>query len=344
VRFLARTSSRLRGRVGLPHPRPASAQAEAESEVASPESDADEETGDDAEDADDAEETGATETETEIVAVDPAAVTLAVAGRLAALDRTEMVSSGRDLATLSARALHAAVRDACAGLWVAGSPAQPLGWAMLTDHEGYGAVLHGDVAHHRRHQGIGGLLLAQALDQARLDGRDEVLATTWEGSDSERFLRRHGFVDTDRPARAVRRLELVASAERRRRIIEDVTSHAADYQVVRAAEELTEGGTVYRVFAHHQAGVEAGRASLSVADGAPEYAVHGDLTVEPGHRGHRLGLLMATELLRWIEAERPAVRVAQSQHPLDASYTIAIMDRLGSRIAGVRVPLRHPLG
>ena len=292
-----------------------------------------------------AEEDDAADTEeTEIVAVDLATVTLCVAGRLAALDRAEMVSSGRDLATISGRALHAAARDVCAGLWVAGSPAQPLGWAMLTDHEGRGVVLHGDVAHHQRQHGIGGLLLAQALEQARLDGRDEVLATTWAGSDSERFLRRHGFIDTDRPARAVRRLELVASAERRRRLIEDVQIHAADYQLVRVAEDLAEGGTVYRVNAHHEAGMEAGRASLTVADGAPEYAVHGDLLVEPGHRGHRLGLLMASELLRWIEAERPAVRVAQSQHALDASYTIAIMDRLGSRIAGVRVPLRHPLG
>lgn len=291
--------------------------------------------------APDAEEVA--EDETEIVAVDPTTLALGAAGRLAALDRTEMVSSGRDLAAISGRALHATAHHAGAGLWVAGSLAQPLGWAMLSEH-GDDVVLHGDVAHHQRHQGVGGLLLAQALEQARLDGHDAVLATTWEGSGAERFLRRHGFVDTGRPARAVRRLELVASAERRRRIIEDVQSHASDYQLVRVAEDLPEGGTVYRVVAHHHTAVEAGWSVLTVADGAPEYAVHGHLLVEPEHRGHRLGLLMACELLRWIEAERPAVRVAQSQHPLDASYAIAILDRLGSRIAGVRVPLRRPLG
>lgn len=284
-----------------------------------------------------------TEDEIEIVAVDPTTLALGAAGRLAALDRTEMVSSGRDLAAISGRALHATAHHTCAGLWVAGSLAQPLGWAMLSEH-GDDVVLHGDVAHQQRHQGVGGLLLAEALEQARLDGHDAVLATTWEGSGAERFLRRHGFVGTGRPARAVRRLELVASAERRRRIIEDVQSHASDYQLVRVAEDLPEGGTVYRVVAHHHTAVEAGWSVLTVADGAPEYAVHGHLLVEPEHRGHRLGLLMACELLRWIEAERPAVRVAQSQHPLDASYAIAILDRLGSRIAGVRVPLRRPLG
>jgi GNAT superfamily N-acetyltransferase len=292
-----------------------------------------------------AEEPGAEESadEIEVVAVDPAVVTLGAASRLAALDRAEMVASGRDLATISGRALHAAAHETGTGLWVAGSLAQPFGWAMLTDHEDHGVVLHGNVLHHRRHHGIGDLLLDRVLEHARAEGHREVLATTWEGSDAERFLRHHGFVGTDAPARAVRRLELVASAERRRRIVEDVQSHAADYQLVRATEDLAEGGTVYRVTAHHPGGAEAGRAMLTVADGAPEYAASGDLLVEPGHRGHRLGLLMATELLRWIEAERPAVRVAQSQHPVDASYTIAIMDRLGSRIAGVRVPLRHPL-
>lgn len=335
MRFLARTSSRLRGRTILPRPTPVAEAPEAsESTRTTHTTEAAETT---------AALDEALEDETEIVAVDPAGVTLGIAGRLVALDRAEMVSSGRDLATMSGRTLHAATRDTCTGLWVAGPLAQPLGWAMLTGHED-GVVLHGAVAHDQRHHGLGDLLLTQALERARLDGHDEVLATAWQGSDAEGFLRHRGFVDIDRPARAVRRLELMASAERRRRLIEDVQSYAADYQLVHDTEDLAEGGTVYGVIAHHQSGAEGGRATLTVADGAPEYAVRGHLLVEPGHRGHRLGLLMAGELLRWIEAERPAVRVVQSQHPVDASYAIAIMDRLGSRVAGVLVSLRRPLG
>jgi len=214
VRFLARTTSRLRGRAPrstpvvpevVPEPAAEATAEPVDAPVDAPAPDAEEVPEAEAED------------EIEIVAVDPTTLALGAAGRLAALDRTEMVSSGRDLAAISGRALHATAHHGCAGLWVAGSLAQPLGWAMLSEH-GDDVVLHGDVAHHQRHQGVGGLLLGQALEQARLDGHDAVLATTWEGSGAERFLRRHGFVGTGRPARAVRRLELVAIATRLSRV------------------------------------------------------------------------------------------------------------------------------
>lgn len=204
------------------------------------------------------------------------------------------------------------------------------------------AVVHGSVATEQRAAGLGRELLSLAIARAAERGHRVVAATVWEASEAEEFLWRRGFGERGAPS-TVRRIELAATAQRRRRITEDALSYGASYQLLRESE-VVEGTTVFRIRARHLInGAPAGTAELSVADAAPEHAVNGDVLVEPAHRGNRLGLLMLSDLLSWIEVERPRVRVAQSSVPVSATHVVGILDRLGSRIAGVQVELRRRL-
>jgi hypothetical protein len=90
-------------------------------------------------------------------------------------------------------------------------------------------------------------------------------------------------------------------------------------------------------------GEEAGRASLVVSDDAPEHARDGATWVLGPHRGHRLGLLMKSELLTWLESERPRVRALHARTPLDDPHLVALSDRLGSRVVGIKRELRRPV-
>ncbi|WP_017935643.1 GNAT family N-acetyltransferase [Nocardioides sp. Iso805N] len=204
------------------------------------------------------------------------------------------------------------------------------------------AVVHGSVATEQRATGLGRELLSLAIARAAERGHRVVAATVWEASEAEEFLWRRGFGERAAPS-TVRRIELGATAQRRRRITEDALSYGASYQLLRESEDV-EGTTVFRIRARHLInGAPAGTAQLSVADAAPEHAVNGDVLVEPAHRGNRLGLLMLSDLLSWIEVDRPRVRVAQSSVPVSATHVVGILDRLGSRIAGVQVELRRRL-
>jgi GNAT superfamily N-acetyltransferase len=283
--------------------------------------------------------------EYEITAVEPAEVTVELSNRLAALDRAELVAAGRDIAALTGRALHAKLQTLSGGIWVAGPHGQalqrPAGWVTLSAGDS-GAVVHGTVAAEQRANGLGRDLLSHAVARAAEDGYGSVIATVWEASEAEEFLWRRGFSERATPT-TMRRIDLMATAERRRRITSDAQAYGASYQLVRVSEDV-DGSTVYRVHARHLVtGAPAGTAELTVAQSAPEYAVNGDLFVEPEHRGHRLGLLMLSDLLSWIEATRPTVRVAQSSVPAGATHVIAILDRLGSRIAGVQLEMRRTL-
>lgn len=284
----------------------------------------------------------------DIVAVEPAEVTLELANRLVALDRAELVAARRDLALLSGRGLLAQLQAREGGLWVAGPRerplTRPLGWAMLSIAGG-GARLHGSVAREQRANGIGGALLTEALGRADAEGHSLVTATVWSASEAEEFLWRHGFRESGTPT-TMRRLEVLATKARRSRIVEDAQTYATAYQLLREVEETDDpgGGTLFRVRSRHRiTGAMAGTAELTVLDGAPEHALRGGLSVAPEHRGNRLGVLMLGDLLHWIETDHPKVRAAQSPVPANSTHVIAVLDRLGCRIAGVQVELRRIL-
>ena len=89
--------------------------------------------------------------------------------------------------------------------------------------------------------------------------------------------------------------------------------------------------TVHRVLARHRASGEwAGMSMLCVDEFAPSVAFQEDTSVVPRHRGHRLGLLMKTAMLRWVGEERPEVGATITWNASDNHHMIAVNEMLGT--------------
>lgn len=102
--------------------------------------------------------------------------------------------------------------------------------------------------------------------------------------------------------------------------------------------------TTYRVLARHTpSGEWAGMSLLCVDEFAPAVAFQEDTTVVRRHRGHRLGLLMKSEMLRWLGAERPEVAAADTWNATDNHHMIAVNERLGCRVISTNVGYRRQL-
>ena len=99
--------------------------------------------------------------------------------------------------------------------------------------------------------------------------------------------------------------------------------------------------TVHRVMARHrETGDWAGISLLCVDEFDPTIAHQEDTSVVRGHRGHRLGLLMKAEMLRWIAEDRPEVAATDTWNATSNHHMIAVNERLGARVVGEHVTFR----
>lgn len=91
--------------------------------------------------------------------------------------------------------------------------------------------------------------------------------------------------------------------------------------------------TVYRVLARHRASGEwAGMSMLCVDEFSPTIAFQEDTSVVRKHRGHRLGLLMKADMLRWLSEERPEVGATDTWNAATNHHMIAVNERLGATV------------
>jgi len=108
-----------------------------------------------------------------------------------------------------------------------------------------------------------------------------------------------------------------------------------DADRVRAYDNAMAGRrqTVYRVLARHRrSGEWAGLSMLCVDEFNPTVAFQEDTSVVRAHRGHRLGLLMKADMLRWISQERPEVTAADTWNATNNHHMIAVNERLGATV------------
>jgi hypothetical protein len=108
-----------------------------------------------------------------------------------------------------------------------------------------------------------------------------------------------------------------------------------DADRVRAYDNAMAGRsqTVYRVMARHrQTRAWAGLSMLCVDEFLPRIAFQEDTSVVRAHRGHRLGLLMKADMLRWISQERPEVAATDTWNATTNHHMIAVNERLGARV------------
>ncbi len=93
------------------------------------------------------------------------------------------------------------------------------------------------------------------------------------------------------------------------------------------------GHTSYRVVARHRGTCElAGHSSVSVERWEPARGHQEDTTVVPAHRGHRLGLALKAEMLRWLAEAEPALETIETWNAESNDHMISINERLGYRI------------
>ena len=108
-----------------------------------------------------------------------------------------------------------------------------------------------------------------------------------------------------------------------------------DTDRVRAYDNAMAGRrqTVYRVLARHRhTGEWAGISMLCVDEFIPTIGFQEDTSVVRAHRGHRLGLLMKADMLRWISRERPEVAATDTWNATTNHHMIAVNERLGARV------------
>jgi GNAT superfamily N-acetyltransferase len=102
--------------------------------------------------------------------------------------------------------------------------------------------------------------------------------------------------------------------------------------------------TVYRVLARHRASGEwAGMSMLCVDEFSPAVAFQEDTSVVRKHRGHRLGLLMKADMLRWLAEERPEVGATITWNATSNHHMIAVNEMLGATVVARHANYRKDL-
>lgn len=105
-------------------------------------------------------------------------------------------------------------------------------------------------------------------------------------------------------------------------------------QRIREAEtaQLAGGWRPYRVIARRRdSGELAGHTKVLVDAEDPTAAIQLDTAVAGAHRGHRLGLVLKTEMMRWLLADEPGVHQLVTSNASSNGPMIAVNERLGYR-------------
>lgn len=106
---------------------------------------------------------------------------------------------------------------------------------------------------------------------------------------------------------------------------------------IRAYEQAQalRGLRVRRLYARHrETGDLAGETVVVVDTERPHLAHQHDTSVVRAHRGHRLGLLLKLEMLRWLEEVEPQVRTVDTWNAESNDHMVAVNEALGYRVLG----------
>lgn len=92
---------------------------------------------------------------------------------------------------------------------------------------------------------------------------------------------------------------------------------------------------LYRLIARHRdTGELAGHTDVAVEAERPAVSWQLDTSVVRAHRGHRLGLLLKSDMLRWLTEVEPQVETVDTWNAESNDHMIGVNERLGYRIVG----------
>jgi GNAT superfamily N-acetyltransferase len=96
------------------------------------------------------------------------------------------------------------------------------------------------------------------------------------------------------------------------------------------------GERSYRVIARHRETGEVGGHTMVVTHPLrPAVAGQADTAVARAHRGHRLGLLLKIDMLRWLAEVEPQIEVIDTWNNVDNDFMIKVNEALGYRLSQV---------
>lgn len=114
----------------------------------------------------------------------------------------------------------------------------------------------------------------------------------------------------------------------------DFADEIFDLARLRDFEAATQGKgeRLYRVLARRISdGVIGAHTALVVQPRRPIYAAQYDTAVAREHRGHRLGLLLKIQMMRWLAEAEPQIEQIETWNNADNAFMITINEELGYR-------------
>lgn len=117
----------------------------------------------------------------------------------------------------------------------------------------------------------------------------------------------------------------------------DIEDEVFTPQRVRAYETAhrERGITLHRLFARHrESGELAGQTVVAVDRERPELGEQHDTSVVAKHRGHRLGLLLKSEMNLWLREAEPQLASVDTWNAESNPFMIGVNEQLGYRIVG----------
>jgi GNAT superfamily N-acetyltransferase len=111
-----------------------------------------------------------------------------------------------------------------------------------------------------------------------------------------------------------------------------------DLRRLREIEAAREGrgNQSYRVIARHrETGEIGGHTNVVISQHRREVGFQADTAVARSHRGHRLGLLVKIDMMRWLAGAEPQLEVVETWNNADNRFMISVNEALGYRLSQV---------
>ena len=117
----------------------------------------------------------------------------------------------------------------------------------------------------------------------------------------------------------------------------DIEDEVYPLERVRSYEQVTiaSGQRLYRIVARHRTTGEPAGHTVVVVDSEIQTVAHQhDTAVVRAHRGHRLGLFLKADMLRWLAEAEPQLATIGTFNAASNLHMIAVNERLGYRVQG----------
>ncbi|HEY5821462.1 MAG TPA: hypothetical protein VIT20_05775 [Propionibacteriaceae bacterium] len=120
----------------------------------------------------------------------------------------------------------------------------------------------------------------------------------------------------------------------------DLTYEDELYDARRMSDQQTagfrRGDRRYRVVARHRtSGEMGGHSEVAVHPVRPHLGHQADTAVARAHRGHRLGLLLKIDMMRWLAETEPGLEVIETFNNADNDFMVSVNEALGYRLSRI---------